>query len=296
MTVCRSGFVGLVGRPNVGKSAILNAYLGEKIAIVSPCPQTTRHRIVGILTREDAQVMFVDSPGFHKPQHELGRSMLEIAKAVVTDADVLVVVIEATKGLTKEDGRVFDRVKQARRSTLLAINKVDLVKKPLLLPILKACAQTGLFEECVPVSAVSGEQMDVLLQCIISRLPEGPHWYEPHQRTDQARERRIGELIREQVLLATRQEVPHAVAVHIDEITDNARLTVIRATILVERPGQKAIVIGRAGHMLKHIGRAARLEIEQLLQRRVFLELWVKVVEEWRSSPRILRELGYIAS
>ena len=296
MPTYHSGFVGLVGRPSVGKSTILNHYLGEKIAIVSPRPQTTRQRTLGILTLEDTQAIFVDTPGFHEPQHELGRYMVESAKGVISDADVLVVVIDAARGITEEDRRVFDRVKQAKRRTLLAINKVDLVKKPLLLPLLQACANTTLFEECIPVCATTGEQMDTLLQCILSRLPEGPHWYDASQRTDQSRDQRVRELIREQVLLATRQEVPHSVAVQLDELAEQERVTLIRATILVERPGQKAIVIGRGGQMLKQIGQAARLEIERLLGRKVFLELWVKVAEEWRSSPRILGELGYTAS
>lgn len=289
----RSGFVGIVGRPNVGKSTLLNYFLGSKIAITSPRPQTTRHRILGVLTRSDAQVMFLDSPGFHEPQHALGRYMLEVAKAVLEEVDVAVAVIDGRAGLTEEDRRLFARVKQAKRPAVLAINKVDIAKKPRLLPLLNECATMKLFTECVPVSALTGDQMPVLLERIIAQLPEGPTWYEAQQQTDQPTTRRVSELIREQILLATRQEVPHAVAVLIDDVTEQEHLIAIQATILVERPGQKAIVIGRGGTSVKQIGQAARREIERLLGRKVYLGLWVKVAEGWRSDERVLRELGY---
>jgi GTP-binding protein Era len=299
----RSGFVGLIGRPNVGKSTILNYYLGEKVAITTPTPQTTRHRILGILTQDAGQVMFVDTPGLHEPQHALGRSMIEVAKAVIDEVDVLVVVVDARHGLQDEDERVLSRVRQALRRdragksglvALLAVNKVDLVKKPRLLPLLEACARPGLFADCIPVSAKTGEQMDVLLDRIVTHLPEGPQWYGPEERTDQTQRQRIGELIREQIILATRQEVPGAVAVALEAIEERERLMAIRATIYVERPGQKAIIIGHGGLMLKRIGQAARQELERLVGRKVFLELWVKVVKAWRSDERLLRELGYL--
>ena len=298
----RSGFVGIIGRPNVGKSTILNAFLGEKVAITTPRPQTTRHRILGVLTRDDAQVMFLDSPGVHEPRHALGRYMLEVAKAVIDEADVLVTVIEAGSSLHGEDERVFAWVRQAlrapgpgrtQRGSLLAINKVDLVKKPILLPLLEACARTKLFAEHIPISAKTGDQMDVLLSKIIACLPEGPRWYAPEDRTDQTTRQLIGELIREQVMLATRQEVPHAVAVALDQVEEREGVTAIRATLLVERQGQKAILIGRGGLMLKEIGQAARHQLERLLGRKVYLELWVKVAEDWRSDEGLLRELGY---
>lgn len=299
----RSGFVGLIGRPNVGKSTILNYYLGEKVAIITPTPQTTRHRILGILTQDADQVIFVDTPGLHEPQHALGRYMVEVVKAVIDEVDVLVVVVDARHGLRNEDERVFSRVRQALRRdragksrlvALLAVNKVDLVKKPRLLPLLEACARPGLFADCIPVSAKTGEQMDVLLDRIVTHLPEGPRWYEPDQRTDQTERQRIGELILEQIMLATRQEVPGAVAVALEAVEERERLLAIRATIYVERPGQKAIIIGHGGLMLKRIGQAARQELERLVGRKVFLELWVKVVKAWRSDERLLRELGYV--
>jgi GTP-binding protein Era len=299
----RSGFVGIVGRPNVGKSTILNYYLGEKISIVSPRPQTTRHRVLGVLTKEDAQVLFLDTPGLCTPQRPLERHMVGVAKSVIDEADVLVAVIDGRVGIREEDEWVFARLRQAlsggrggdraKQSCLLAINKVDAVKKPRLLPLLEACANTKLFEECIPVSALRGDQMDVLLACLILRLPQGPRWYEPEHRTDQPPSQHIAELVREQILLATRQEVPHTVAVLVEEVVEQERVTVVRATILVERPGQKAIVIGRQGLMLKRIGQEARRELERFLGRKVHLELWVKVAADWRSDPQVLRQLGY---
>lgn len=293
--VFRSGFVGIVGRPNVGKSTMLNHYLGQKVAIVSPRPQTTRHRILGVLTRPTAQVMFLDTPGFHRPQHALGRFMVAVAKAVMDEADVVVVVIDGRHGINEDDRRMLARLKQADRPCIMAINKVDLVKKPKLLPLIEACAKTGLFTDCVPVSALKGEQMDVLLDRIIAHLPEGPRWYEAEHHTDQTTQQLIGEFIREQVLIATHEEVPHAVAVLVDQIEARGHLTSIQATILVERPGQKAIVIGRGGQMLKSIGQEARQQLERLLGRKVYLGLWVKVAEGWRSDDRVLRQLGYIS-
>ncbi|MBI4341396.1 MAG: GTPase Era [Candidatus Omnitrophica bacterium] len=297
----RCGYVSLIGRPNVGKSTILNALLGEKVAIISPKPQTTRQRILGVLTRPEAQVMFLDTPGLHKPEHTLGRYMVEVAKAAIEEADVLVVIIDGRAGITAEDERVFSSVKNAlredgrKRPVLLAINKVDIASKPKLLPLLERCAKLGIFDDCIPISATTGDQLKILLKEIVARLPEGPRWYEPQQRTDQTREQMVSELIREQVLAATRQEVPHAVAVLIDELEDRDKVTSIRATILVERDGQKAIVIGRGGMMLKQIGQEARRQLERLLGRKVFLGLWVKVAEGWRSDERILRQLGYLS-
>jgi GTP-binding protein Era len=292
-TAHRSGFVGVVGHPNVGKSTMVNWFVGSKVAIVSPRPQTTRQRILGILTRQDAQVVFVDTPGFHQPEHALGRYMLEVLKTAMEEADVLLVVIDACRGLNREDQQIFERVRRMKRPAIVAINKVDLVKKPRLLPLIEACAKTGLFADCVPVCALTGEQMEILLARLIHHLPEGPQWYDPSQETDQTPQQRVSELIREQLLLATRQEVPHAIAVLLDEVDDRKSVIAIRATIVVERPGQKAIVIGRHGAVLKSIGQAARQQVERLLGRKVYLELWVKVKPSWRTDARLLQQLGY---
>ena len=288
-----SGFVGIIGKPNVGKSTILNYLLGHKVSIVSPRPQTTRHRILGILTRQDAQAIFIDSPGWHQSKHPFERHLVKVAKGVIEEANVLLTVIDATSTITKEDRWVFDEVRRTKRPAILAINKVDLVKKHVVLPLLEAGAASHLFQEHIPISAVTGDNMAVLLAQLIARLPEGPRWYEADQLTDQSTEQLVCEFVREQVLRATRQEVPQAVTVVLEELTRQESMTVIRATIIVEREGQKAIVIGRGGLMLKRIGTAARLDLERWLGRKVFLELWVKVVADWRTDPGRLRELGY---
>jgi GTP-binding protein Era len=289
----RSGFVGIVGKPNVGKSTILNAFLDRKVSITSPRSQTTRQRILGILTRPDAQAIFIDTPGWHKPQHPLGQYMVSVARGVVEEANVLLAVIGADSGIAQEDEWVFDQIRRAKRPAILAVNKVDVVSKPLVLPLIERCAALKLFEEFIPISARKGDNMPVLLAELIKRLPAGPRWYEEGQITDQPSEQLIREFIREAALHATQQEVPHALAVQLDDVTDKEKVTVIRATILVERDGQKAIVIGRHGQMLKRIGQQARLELERWLGRRVFLELWVKVAKDWRRSPEMLRDLGY---
>ena len=304
----RSGFVGLIGKPNVGKSTILNAFVGHKISITSPRPQTTRHRILGILTRPTAQVIFIDSPGWHKPHHPLGRYLVTVAKGVIEEADVLLTVIDAVSGVGQEDEWVFEQARRTTRPTILAINKVDLVAKSSVLPTIARCAALNLFEELIPVSAVTGDNMESLLTQLIARLPPGPRWYEPEQLTDQSTDQVIREFIREQVLRATRQEVPHAVAVLLDAVTSKDQpptaqgpsqrlgVMVIQATILVEREGQKAIIIGKKGERLKQIGTACRLELERWLGRRVFLDLWVKVAKEWRTNSAILRQLGYAST
>ena len=291
----RSGFVGLIGKPNVGKSTILNYFLGRKISITSPRPQTTRRRIMGILTRPDAQIVFIDTPGWHRPENPLGRMMVTTAKGVMEEADVLVMVLEATSGIREEDEWVFNEVRKAKHPAIVAINKVDAVKKGLVLPLLEHVAALRIFEEHIPISAKTNENMEVLLEEAVKRLPTGPRWYEEGQLTDQSAEQLISEFIREQALQLTRQEVPQAIAVLIDERTEKETVTLIRATILVEREGQKAIVIGRQGQMLKRIGTVARMEIERFLGRKVFLELWVKVIKTWRKDPVLLRQLGYSA-
>lgn len=299
----RSGFVGIIGKPNVGKSTLLNRFIGEKISIVSAHPQTTRRRILGVLTRPEAQVVFLDSPGFHEPQHALGRSMMEATKTVIEEADVLVVVIDGRRGLTAGDEALFDTVKRALKANakadrkpvaLLVVNKVDIASKPRLLPLLDTCAKTGLFADCIPVSALTGDQMDILLKEIIRHLPEGPQWYDPKQTTDQTQAQRVEELIREQILAATRQEVPHAAAVVIDQMEESPGLIKIQATVIVERPGQKAILIGRKGSMLKTVGQTSRKELERLLGRKIFLGLWVKVIEQWRQNGRLVQQFGLV--
>ena len=299
-TSFRSGFVGLVGRPSVGKSTIMNYFVKQHVAITSDKPQTTRHRLRGIVTQPQAQIVFIDCPGWHHPQHALGRYMAGEAKAACGEADVLIAVIDAAHGIGAEDHWIFDaafreRAPKAARP-LLVLNKIDLIRKPRLLPLLKACDGLRMFDELIPISAKTGQGMGLLLEQITHRLPEGPAWYGPDDVTDQTPEQQIRETIREQILAATRQEVPHAIGVLVEELTVNERSQFIRAAIFVEREGQKAILIGARGAMLKRIGTAARMRLQRLLKRSVFLELWVKVARDWRNNPAMLRQLGYGSS
>jgi len=292
----RSGFVGVVGRPNVGKSTLVNYYVGQKVAIATPMPQTTRHKILGILTRPEAQIIFVDTPGFHDPQHTLGQYMVKTALGTLDAVDLLLVLIDARRGYLSDDHRLIQAVARAKRPAFLVLNKVDLVRpKQRLLPLIEAARQFGCFRDFFPVSSLKGDQMDVLLQHIIPSLPEGPLWFTAPQVTDRSRLFQMAELIREQVIRHTFEEVPHAVAVsieHLEEQPDPQPL-VIHATIVVERETQKGILIGKGGQKLKAIGAQARLGIEQLVHRHVFLQLWVKVTEDWRRDPHQLRALGY---
>lgn len=293
----KSGFVGLVGRYNTGKSTLLNAVLGEKLAIISPTPQTTRDRILGVLNRENSQLAFLDSPGSHDPKHALGRMMVEALKSVLADADVLILMIDAQRGIQSEDQRVIQRVRESEKPVICAINKSDAVAKSKILPIIQRCAELQLFEEIIPISAKNGEQLDLLLDSIESLLPEGPVLFEGGRITDQSETARIRELIREPILHAAKQEVPHAVGILLDLMEDSdespqGRFT-IHATILVERAGQRAILLGHKGKCIKHIGMQARKSIEKLLGKKIYLNLWVKVAPDWRKDTFILKELGY---
>lgn len=291
----KAGFVGIIGRPNAGKSTLLNHVLGRKIAITSPKPQTTRGRIEGILTRPAGQAVFVDTPGVHAPQHALGRTMVKTAHGAALDVDVLLAVVDAARGLGPDDERVFDWVRQARTPSLLAINKVDAVRKELVLPLIERCAKMRLFLDYFPVSALTGVNMAELVEAVFAQLPPGPQWFEPDRVTTQSTQTLVAELIREQILRHAEQEVPHAATVRVDELRPGVRGTglYVRATILVEREAHKGILIGKGGARLKQIGQAARAQIEQLVGQSVFVELWIKVAKDWRSDPSVLKRLGY---
>jgi len=300
----KAGFVAIIGKPNVGKSTLLNAYLGTKIAIVSPKPQTTRHRILGVLTRPDAQVIFMDTPGIHQPFHKLGEYMVEVARRAIPDADVVVFLVDASQWPDEEDRMIAELLKEqaADKPVILALNKIDLLKsdREAHLAAYRALAPTPPdaeppfpWEE-VPISAIRGDNLDQLLERIIAHLPEGPRYYDPEMLTDQPMQMIVAELIREKALLLLREEVPHGIAVEITDWVDrNPNLTYIAATIYVEKETHKPIVIGENGQMLKRIGAAARQEIEALLGHAVYLELWVKVRKNWRRDPEQLRRLGY---
>ena len=292
----RSGFAAVIGRPNVGKSTLMNQIVGQKVAIVSPKPQTTRSRILGILTREDAQVIFVDTPGLHRPRHKLGRVMVTTATGAIPDADVVLFVVDVSVLPTGEDRMIAGLIREhARAPVILVLNKMDL------LPAGKVKPHTESYWELVPdhdewmmTIATRGVNLDKLLDRIIAALPEGPRYYPGDQVTDQT-EREIGaELIREQVLRYTRQEVPHAVAVVVEEFKERENgMLYVAANVFVEKQSQKGIIIGRRGQMLRQIGSAARQEIERMTGGRVYLDLWVKVRKHWRQDERELRRLGY---
>ena len=291
----RSGFVALVGRANVGKSTLLNQLVGRKVAIVSAVPQTTRTRVLGVRTTPNSQIAFIDSPGLHKPQHQMGELMNEAARSAAADADVIVVVVDASTGIGPGDVFVLEQHDPARESrpVLMALNQVDLMTKGKLLPMIERAVSEFHVRDVVPVSALSGDNCDELLKVATALLPLGPPLYPDDFVTDQDDRRFVAEVIREKLLVGLRQEVPHSVAVAIErmERRDDG-LAEIHAAILVERDSQKAIVIGAHGARLKEVGTKARLELESILGTRVFLRLWVKVREDWRDKISILRELG----
>jgi GTP-binding protein Era len=291
----RSGFVAVVGKPNVGKSTLINTYVGQKVAIVSPKPQTTRRRLRGILTLPDAQIVFVDTPGIHEPRHKLGEYMVQTAARAIPDADVVLFVVDVSRPPGEED-RTLARLIEERATgpCILVMNKVDLLSPDQEGALREAYVALAGCPDSLMISATEGHNRDELLTLIVQHLPAGPQFYPPDQVTDQPVRFMAGELIREQVLHELHHEVPHWVAVVVEEFRERREdLTYIEATIYVAKDSQKGIVIGQGGRMLKRIGRAARQEIERLLGTRVYLELWVKVRKRWPRDDAALRHLGF---
>lgn len=291
----RAGFCVIVGRPNVGKSTLLNLYVGAKVTIVSDKPQTTRRVVRGILTRPDAQVVFVDTPGIHRPIHPLGKFMVRSAVDMLEDVNVVVFVVDGSKMPTREDEDIAEMLRdRVTAPVLLALNKVDLLKRDAIGDITQAYFDLVKYDDWMRISATKKGNTDKLLDMIIARLPEGPALYPEDEITDTPMQVLAAELVREQLLLNTRQEIPHAIAVQVDEWEERSpELTYISATIWVEKDSQKAIVIGEHGGMLKKVGQAARKGIEEWLGHQAYLELTVKVRKQWRSDDRMLQELGY---
>ena len=290
----RSGLVAVIGRPNVGKSTLVNALVGRKVAIVSDKPQTTRRDIRAIRTTAEYQIVFTDTPGFHKPRTLLGSRLNELVGEATTGVDVVVMMVDAKAGVGRGDAYVFERqVNRADVPAICAVNKLDLLRGRAEVPQLQAAADLGDFEEIVPVSARTGRGLDVLLELLVARLPEGPPLYPAEQVTDLPLEVQLAELVRERALALTREEVPHSVAVVVEDLEEADGLTRISATIVVERDSQKGILIGKGGSVLKVIGSWAREEMEALLRTRVFLDLRVKVLKEWQRDPKALRRLGF---
>ena len=295
----KSGFVSIIGRPNAGKSTLLNALVGEKIAIVTHKPQTTRHRIQGYVNvkggsgRPPGQVVFIDTPGVHKPDSRLGSRMMHEVRDALEERDLVLLIVDATQAFGKGDQFVLDLLKQVRSPVILLLNKIDSIEKPELLKIIERYSKLRDFAEIIPISATKRQGLDDIIGAVIQRLPDGPRYFEKDQITDQPERVLVAELIRERVLVETGQEVPYAAAVKVEQFESGPKLTRIAAAIYCEREGQKAILIGKGGAMLKRIGTSARKQIERLLGTKVFLELFVKVRENWRSSEAALDELDW---
>ena len=290
----RAGTAVIVGRPNVGKSTLLNALVGQKVAIVTPRPQTTRTRIVGIRTLPEAQVVLVDTPGLHQARSLLNRRMVDVARSTLAEADVAVLVVDAAAGLTGGDREIAEGLAATKAPTVVVLNKMDLIVKSKLLPTMAALATIVPDAELVPASAKTGAEIETVLDVVVSKLPEGPSLYPEAEFTIETERTLVQELVREQIFLATRDEVPYGVAVLLDEFTEKPEksLTVVKATILVDRENHKPIVLGTKGERIKAIGTTARQEIEALLGTKVFLELFVRVEPGWSESPRRLSDLG----
>src|ERR1700756_3359603 len=295
-----SGFVCILGRPEAGKSTLLNARVGQKLAIISPKPQTTRNRIQGIIhlpkqgKRSGAQIVLVDTPGVHKPDSSLGRKMMVEVREALEACDLILLILDVTKKLGREDQFALQMAQQAKTPVFLLLNKIDLLKdKKRLLPLIADYQRLHDFKEVIPLSALKRDGLDLLLEKVVSALPVGPAYFPEDQLTDQPARFMAAEIIREQVLLDTKEEVPHATTVVLDQFEEGPKLTRIAATIYCERDGQKAILVGKGGQMLKKIGTAARHNIERLSGTKVFLELFVKVQPGWRDSRAFVDELDW---
>ena len=293
----KSGFISIIGRPNVGKSTFLNRVIGQKIAIMSDKPQTTRNKVQGVLTLDESQMIFIDTPGIHKPKHKLGDFMLKVAKNTLREVDVIIFMVNATEPRGKGDEFIIDLLENNTTPVFLVINKIDQVHPDELISIIESYKDKYNFAEIVPISALQGNNVERLLETIQNYLPEGPQYYPADQVTDHPERFIISELIREKVLHLTREEIPHSIAVVIDKIKkeEDTEKDMIRvmATIIVERDSQKGIVIGKRGSLLKEVGTKARHDIEMLLGTKVFLELWVKVQKDWRNKSTHLRDYGF---
>jgi GTP-binding protein Era len=294
VTTYRSGYVAILGRANVGKSTLLNQILGEKVAIVSPKPQTTRNRITGIRTTESSQIIFIDTPGIHRGHSLMNRRMVDTALQTLDEVDGVLWLLDAHERLKQEDELIAETLRGVETPVLILINKIDLVSKGKLLPLMERCAQLLPGKEIVPVSALKAEGLEIVLNIVENWLTEGPRYFTDGEHTDQSERFLASEIVREKVFLLTREEIPYGVAVTIDEFTEKPEknLIVISATVHTERDSHKGILIGKRGAMLKEIGRQARQELENLLGCRIFLELFVRVDAGWTQNPHLLTEMG----
>lgn len=291
----KSGFVSIIGRPNVGKSTLLNNVIGQKIAIMSDKPQTTRNKVQGVYTENDAQIIFIDTPGIHKPKHKLGDFMMKVAYQTLREVDLILFVVDAKEGFGGGDQFIIDQLQTIKTPVFLVINKIDLIHPDELFLFIDQYRQKYDFKEIIPISALQGNNINTLKEQIIGYLEEGPQFYPADQITDHPERFIVSELIREKVLHLTREEIPHSIAVGIEQMKERegGNTVYIGATIVVERSSQKGIIIGKQGAMLREIGKRARVDIEALLGSKIFLELWVKVEKDWRNKPGFLRDFGF---
>lgn len=290
----KSGFVTIVGRPNVGKSTFLNRVIGQKIAIMSNTAQTTRNKIQGIYTTDEAQIVFIDTPGVHKPKSKLGDYMVQSAMSALNEVDAVLFMVNAAEKRGAGDNFIIDRLKNVKAPVYLLINKIDQVKPDDLLPVMEQYQTALPWKAVYPISALGGNNVDELLTGLVEQMPNGPQYYPADQVTDHPERFVVSELIREKIFMLTREEVPHSVAIEIESMKQKDEDHVhIEATIIVERPTQKGIMIGKGGSMLKKIGTLARQDIEHLLGSKVYLQLWVKVQPNWRDKSTLLKSYGY---
>jgi GTPase len=289
----KTGFVAIVGRPNAGKSTLVNHLVGEKVAIVTSRPQTTRNRIQGIVNRENAQIVVIDTPGLHRPESALGRQMMGEAEAAMDSVDIVALILDASEEFGVGDRRAVERMQRVDGTRFLLLNKIDRIPRSELLPIIEKLSKLGKFDEIIPISALKGDGVERAMEKMIAYLPVGTPQFPTDQYTDQPERFLAAEIVREKAMAATTQEVPHAVAVICDAFEETPNLIRIRATIYVDREGQKGILIGKAGGSLKQIGTLARKELEKILGTKIFLELYVKVLKNWRENPQIVRQLDW---
>ena len=289
----KSGFVTLIGRPNVGKSTLMNHLIGQKIAITSNKPQTTRNRIQTVLTLEEGQIVFLDTPGIHKAKNKLGDYMVNVAERTLNEVDVILWLVEPTNFIGAGERHIIEQLKKVKTPVILVINKTDTIKRDEVLPYIDTYRKELDFQEIVPVSALKGDNTDTLIKCIFKYLPYGPAFYDEDTITDQPMRQIVAELIREKALRLLEEEIPHGIAVSIEQMNFKKNICDIEATIICERESHKGIIIGKGGQMLKKIGSKARPEIEDLLEQQVNLQLWVKVKKDWRDSDFLLKNFGY---
>jgi GTP-binding protein Era len=289
----KSGFVAIVGRPNAGKSTLINALVGAQVSIVTPVAQTTRNRILGIVNRPDAQIVFMDTPGIHKPFSRLNEQMMNFVRQALAERDLVLLIVDAAEKFGRGDEFALTLLKEYAPRTVLLLNKIDVIAKQRLLPLMDRYSKLHAFEEIIPISATQGDGLEEVMEAVLKVLPEGPRYFPPDMYTDQPERFLASEIVREKVIRHTRQELPYVTAVLIDQFEEGETITNIYATIVVERESQRPIIIGAGGQQIKQIGTEARKELEKLFPPKVFLELFVKVEPHWRDNPTVVSALDY---